>query len=150
MKKLVSLRSYLEPLYSYKFNSWVEDMTLKGRGSVEGNKVLLHTLEYRAVISMESFAYQEASIELFSARLLTWLADNDDRSELNDKDPDISCTLLDDEVAEIEVTLQFEEDVYICESESGPIEFKGKKWAFVDIEHDFAETFEITTAASYG
>lgn len=143
MKKLVSLRSYLEPLYPYKFDSWVEDMTLKGRGSVEGNKVLLHTLEYRAVISMESFAYQEASIELFSARLLTWLADNDDRSELNDKDPDISCTLLDDEVAEIEVTLQFEEDVYISESEGGAIEYADRTWDLVEPEHDVAESCDV-------
>jgi len=150
MKKLVSLRSYLEPLYPYKFDSWVEDMTLKGRGALEGNKVLLYTVKYRAVISMEEFAYQKTSIGLFNARLITWLADNDDRSELDDKDPDVGCTILDEQTADIEVTLQFEEDVYICESEGGPIEFADKKWAFVDIEHDFAETFEITTAALYG
>ena len=146
MKKLASLRAYLEPLYPYKFDSFVEDMELKTRGSYEGRRLLLHTMEYRAVLSFEEYPFTKSPIELFNARLLTWLADNDDRGDLDDKTPNVMVEILDDETADIEVSLQFEEDVYITEKEGGPIEYAGCAWVLEEPEHDLAESFELIVA----
>ena len=146
MKKLGLLRTFLELQKYKKFDAWVENIELKTRGSNEGNKVLLHTMEYRAVFSIEGYAYQKYPIELFNARLLTWLADNDDRQDLEDSSPNITIDLLDNETADIELTLQFEEDVYITEIEGGPIEYAGRTWALEEPEHDVAESFELIVA----
>jgi len=142
VKKLALLRAFLEPKYPHKFDAWVEDMTLKVRGAHEGNRILLHTMTYRAVFSMEGYPYLKSPISLFNARLLTWLADHDDRSELDDRDPDITFDLLDNETANVELTLQFEEKVYIKQSETGLIEYGGKTWTLDEPEYDIAETIE--------
>ncbi len=143
MKKMGLLRAFLALQHYQKFETWVENIRLQTRGSYEGNRVLLHTMEYRAVFSIEGYTYRKYPIELFNARLLTWLADNDDREELSDSSPNITIDLINDDIADIELTLQFEEDVYITESEGGPIEYCGRTWALEEPEHDVAESSEV-------
>lgn len=147
MKKMTALRTFLEGLdfchRIEKFDAWVEDIEQTTRGKYEGNSVLLYTLKYRAVFSIEGFVYSKDSIELLHTRLITWLADNDDRSEMDDKEPSISPDILDKHTADIEITIMFEEDVYITESENGQIEYAGKTWELADPVHDIAEAFDL-------
>lgn len=146
MKKMAALRAFLESTNSFhknQFDAWVENIEQTSRGKFEGNKVLLYTSEYRAVYSIERYAFCKYPIELFHARLITWLADNDDRSEMDEKEPQIAVDLLDDETADIEITLMFAEDVYIAPSETGPIEYAGQRWALDDPDYDVAESFDL-------
>lgn len=147
MKKMIALRAYLEGLEFChrieKIDAWVEDIEQTTRGKYEGNSVLLYTLKYRAVFSIESFVYSKDPIELLHTRLIAWLADNDDRSDMDDKELSISPDVLDKHTADIEITLMFEEDVYITESENGQIEYGGKTWELADPEHDIAESFDL-------
>ncbi|MBJ7536956.1 phage tail protein [Marinomonas transparens] len=147
MKKMIALRAYLEGLNfchkKEKFDAWVEDMEQTTRGKYEGNRVLLYRSKYRAVFSIEGFVYSKEPIELLHTRLITWLADNDERGDMEDKELSISPDILDDDTADIEITLMFEEDVYIAEVEDGPIEYAGKTWELADPEHDIAESFDL-------
>lgn len=146
MKKMAALRAFLESTNSFhknQFDAWVENIEQTSRGKFEGNKVLLYTSEYRAVYSIERYAFCKYPIELFHARLITWLADNDDRSDMDEKEPQIAVDLLDDETADIEITLMFEEDVYIAPSEAGPIEYAGQRWALDDPDYDVAQSFDL-------
>ncbi len=150
MKKMIALRLYLEGLSFChcieKLDVWTEDIEQTTRGKCEGNRVLLYTMKYRAVFSIEGFVYRKDPIELLHARLITWLADNDERSDMDDAELNISPELLDENTANIEITLNFEEDVYIAEKEGGPIEYAGKHWELAEPEHDIAESFDLLSS----
>lgn len=147
MKKMAALRTFLESLdfchRIEKFDAWVEDIEQTTRGQYDGKNVLLYTMQYRAVFSIEGFVYRQDPIELLHTRLISWLADNDDRSEMDDKELTISPDILDKHTADIEIALMFEEDVYITESASGQIEYAGKTWELADPEYDVAESFDL-------
>ncbi len=146
MKKLAALRTFLEStdyFHKNKFEAWAEGIEQVLRGGMEGNRVLLCTMTYRAVYSIEDYAFCKYPFEILHARLITWLADNDDRSDMKDREPRITCDLMDDEVADIEISLNFEEDVYITEDENGDIEYFGKMWRLDAPDHDVAESFDL-------
>jgi hypothetical protein len=147
MKKMIALRSYLEGLSFFhrveKLDVWAEDLEQITRGGYDGNNVLLYTMKYRAVFSIEGFVFSKDPIELLHTRLITWLADNDKRSDMEDAELNISPEVLDKHTANIEITIMFEEDVYIVENEDGPIEYAGRKWELADPEHDIAESFDL-------
>ncbi len=146
MKKLAELRTFLEStdyFHKNKFEAWAEEIEQVLRGKMEGNRVLLFTMTYRAVYSIEDYAFCKYPFEILHARLITWLADNDDRSEMKDREPRITCDVMDDEIADIEISLSFEEDVYITEDENGDIDYFGKKWRLDAPAHDVAESFDL-------
>jgi hypothetical protein len=148
MKKMAELRTFLvgcRMFHHEKIDVWAEKLSLQTRGKMEGNRVFLHRMTYRAVFSIEHYEYQKNSIDLLSARLITWLGDNDERSDMSEGDraPEISVDVLDDYTADIEITLTFEEDVYIAEDESGGIEYAGRRWKLEKPEHDIAESFDL-------
>lgn len=146
MKKFTDLTTYLNGtgmIQKNKMDQWVENIAIKLKGRYDGTRVLLHTMEYRAVFSIERFEYQKHSIELFGALLVTWLSENDDRGELADPDPNVIVDVLDDDTADVEITLQFEEDVYITESENGVIQFAGKRWSLEEGAHNIAERASV-------
>lgn len=147
MKKMIALRSYLESLSFChrieKLDVWAEDIDQITRGKDEGNRVLLYTMKYRAVFSIEGFVYSKDPIELLHTRLITWLADNDERSDMDDAELNISPDLLDRHTANLEITMDFEEDVYIAEKEGGPIKYAGRNWELAEPEHDIAESFDL-------
>lgn len=146
MKKLAALRAFLEStdyFHKNKFEAWAEGIEQVLRGGMEGNRVLLCTMTYRAVYSIEDYAFCKYPFEILHARLITWLADNDERSDMKDREPRITCDVMDDEVADIEISLSFEENVYITEDENGDIEYFGKKWRLDAPAHDVAESFDL-------
>lgn len=146
MKKMMALRSALVATGCFNADSlvtWVEDMQLKVRGKQQGDAILLHTLVYQAVFSIERYPYKQHPIEHFNAILVTWLSENDDRSELDNSDPDIDVNVLDDSTADLELTLTFEEDVYIIPDDDGTIEFKDRMWALKDPAYWIAESGDV-------
>lgn len=146
MKQLTALRKHLveSGLFNQEdLDTWTEDIGIKGRGKVDGERVLLHEISYRAVFVIETYAYKKHPIELLLTTVITWLMENDDRSELDDSDPSVSPDVLDDDTASLELTINFEEDVYIVPDENGPILFKGKNWSLGDGEIDVAESIAM-------
>ncbi|KZM40940.1 hypothetical protein OA92_15280 [Marinomonas sp. SBI22] len=147
MEKLEALKSYLiakSNLSAGAISAQVQSMVLKPKGVDEGNQVLLHNLSYRAVINLIGFPYQVQEIASFNAHLMTWLADNDDREELEDAYPSISVDLQDAQTANLEVSLGFEEPVYISSSLGGEIEFADQTWVLGSAEIDWALSAEVT------
>lgn len=146
MKKLVELRKHLAQsgcFHADGLETWVEDMQLKPRCKVVGESVLLHVLRYRAAFAIENYPYKQHPVEQFNATLMTWLAEYDDRSNLDNADPDISVDVWDDHVASLELTLTFEEEVYMTPDNSGSIEFKGVRWALLEPQFSIAETGDL-------
>ncbi|WP_067095583.1 phage tail protein [Marinomonas atlantica] len=146
MKKFGQLTEFLRDsgmIQTNKMDQWVENIQLRGSGKYDGTNVLLYTQQYRAVFSIEHYAYKRYPVEQLFAQLVTWLSENDDRSELDDPDLNIDVDVLDNDTADIEITVQFEEDVYITETEGGNITMKGKAWGLADPAYDIAESAQV-------
>ncbi len=60
-----------------------------------------------------------------------------------DRTPEINVDVWDKHTADVEITLMFEEDVYIAEDENGGIEYAGRRWKLEKPEHDIAESFDL-------
>lgn len=146
MKKFVDLTAFISQLpHGGNQAQWPENIELKVSGKYDGDKVLLHTMKYRAVFSIEGYNYTAYSIEQLSAQIVAWLGTNDDREELDDPMPGIDADILDDLTADIEITVEFEEDVYITPHEEGEIEYGGRRWRLENREHDIAETASVVS-----
>lgn len=146
MKKFTALTAFIGKLpHGGKLDQWPENIELKVSGKFDGTKVLLHTMSYRAVYSIEGYVYNQYPIEQLSAQLVTWLGDNDDRANLEDTMPSIEADLLDNETANIEITLQFEDDVYITPHEDGEIIYNGQRWRLESKEYDIAESASVVS-----
>ena len=53
--------------------------------------------------------------------------------------------MIDDLGANIEITIEFEEDVFAVVDPAGPIDFNGQRYRIDDAAADIAETGEVTT-----
>lgn len=151
MKKMTLLSSYLTSVNLFtasQLSSWVEDVSLRIGAKHEGNQILLHTNRYRAVILVENYDYGVNDIEKFNAHVAVWLAENDNRSDLDEPAPSIAIDLLDDSVADLELTLMFEEDVYISPSDSGDIQYNNRSWTLEEADHDVAEEANVTATVA--
>lgn len=102
-------------------------------------------MRYRAAIVLERFADHPGRL---MALLGSWLEANDpDRSRQELADPSFDIEQLDDDTADVELTVEFSEPQYLAEAETGEIEAFGKRWAFVPFDLWVAEQGEVTHGA---
>jgi hypothetical protein len=72
----------------------------------------------------------------------SWLEGSDhDRDDLPAAKFDI--TMLDNDLADVDITLEFNEPQYLAEDPAGEIEAFGKTWAFVPFDLWIAEHGEV-------
>lgn len=75
----------------------------------------------------------------------SWLETNDqDRDEL--PAPQFDIAMLDNDLADVDITLEFNEPQYLAEDPDGEIEAFGKTWAFVPFDLWTAEHGEVTSS----
>lgn len=149
MQKLEALKNYLAEktdVAADAITAQLKSMVLKPQGSDEGNQVLLHVLNYQASLSLIGFPYQAVDIARFNAHLMTWLAEQDDREGIEEAFPTITLDLQDAQTANLELSLAFEEDVYITPSAEGEIEYGGKMWVLGTAEMDLALSAEVSAS----
>jgi hypothetical protein len=149
MQKIEALKNYLAEktdIAADAITAQLKSMVLKPQGSDEGNQVLIYSLSYQAVLSLIGFPYQIAEIARFNVHLMTWLADQDDRDNLEHAFPNITLELQDAHTANLELNLAFEEEVYITPSVEGEIEYGGQMWVLGTAEMDLALTAEVSAS----
>lgn len=82
---------------------------------------------YEGVVQIER--YPGSGPELL-AHVLSWLAECDaDRPHQDVKDPQLTIHLNDAETCDVELSVEFEEPLLVMEDSSGPIHYRGKRWA---------------------
>lgn len=122
MKQLKALSDHLRDLQLIdddRFDSWAEQGSLEpsGRKVVDGFEpvTLAYRLQYTAVLSWEGFTHD--AYQLF-AEVVQWLTLNEyDFDDLGM--PSFDVELVDNEAADIELTISFEEAVYTQETDDG-------------------------------
>ena len=146
MIKLRALTTYLidrQLVATEQLDSWTEQVTLELVWKPDVDGMHLGDMRYRAVIILERFADHPARL---MALIGSWLETHDpgrDRDEL--PAPLFAIEMLDNDLADVDITLEFVEPQYLAEDPAGEIEAFGKTWAFVPFDLWVAEGGEVAT-----
>jgi hypothetical protein len=140
--KLRALTKYLietRLVLSEQVDSWPEQVNLDLIWKPGINGMHLGDMSYSAVIVLERFGANPA---LLMALVGSWLEDNDDdRDDL--PAPRFVIEPLDNDLADVELTLEFVEAQHMAEDPNGPIVAHGKTWGLVPFDLWTAEQGEV-------
>lgn len=144
MDKFEALQEYLKnkKLVSIgKFDAWVESMEMQKVGKDTPSGHHLFNVQYQAMFTFEEC--QQAAM-LIPALVQGWLSDHDGgrREEIEGKIK-LNVTLVKSGVYHVDVQITFKEEVFIHESATGAIEYKGKKWTGGKAEQSVAKAIEV-------
>jgi len=127
-----------------QLDSWAEQVTLNLTWKPDLDGLHLGDMRYRAVIVMERFADHPGRL---MALLGSWL-ENHDHDRADDLPaPTFDIEQLDNDLADVELTLEFVEPQYLAEADDGEIEAFGKRWAFVPFDLWIAEHGEVASGS---
>jgi hypothetical protein len=140
--KLRALTTYLierrlvEP---EQLDSWTDQVNLELIWKPDLDGLRMGDMRYSATIALERFADHPGRL---MALVGSWLEGNDqDRDDLPAAKFDI--TMLDNDLADVDITLEFNEPQYLAEDPAGEIEAFDKTWAFVPFDLWIAEHGEV-------
>jgi len=141
--KLQALTAYLierQLVAPEQLDSWTDQVQLELVWKPDTKGMHMGDMNYSATIVLERFADNPARL---MALVGSWLENNDeDRDGLPATVFDI--TMLDNDLAAVDIKLQFSEPQYLTEDPDGEIEAFGDTWAFVPFELWVAEEGEVT------
>ena len=143
MIKLQALTAYLidrQLVAPEQLDSWTDQVNLELVWKPDTKGMHMGDMNYSATIVLERFADNPARL---MALVGSWLENNDeDRDGLPATVFDI--TMLDNDLADVDIKLQFSEPQYLTDDPEGEIEAFGQTWAFVPFELWVAEKGEVT------
>ena len=142
MIKLRALTAYLierRLVAPEQLDSWTDQVNLELVWKPDTKGMHMGDMNYSATIVLERFADNPARL---MALVGSWLENNDeDRDGLPATVFDI--TMLDNDLADVDIKLQFSEPQYLTDDPEGEIEAFGQTWAFVPFELWVAEKGEV-------
>lgn len=147
MNKLRALTTFLierRLVAPEQLDSWAEQITLNLSWKPDLDGLHLGDMRYRAVIVMERFADHPGRL---MALLGSWMENHDPDRDDDLPAPTFDIEQLDNDLADVELTVEFIEPQYLAEDANGEIEAFGKRWAFVPFDLWIAEQGEV---ASHG
>ena len=144
MIKLRALTTYLlerQLVLPEQLDSWTDQVNLELIWKPDIGGMRMGDMRYSATIARERFADHPGGL---MALVGSWLEGNDqDRDEL--PAPKFDITMLDNDLADVDITLEFNEPQYLAEDPAGEIEAFGKTWAFVPFDLWIAEHGEVSS-----
>ncbi|CAD2261494.1 hypothetical protein PSEUDT2_04158 [Stutzerimonas stutzeri] len=147
MNKLRALTTFLlerRLVAPEQLDSWAEQVTLNLTWKPDLDGLHLGDMRYRAVIVMERFADHPGRL---MALLGSWLENQDPERDDSLPAPTFDIEQLDNDLADVELTLEFIEPQYLAEADDGEIEAFGKRWAFVPFDLWIAEHGEVASGS---
>lgn len=147
MNKLRALTTFLlerRLVAPEQLDSWAEQVTLNLTWKPDLDGLHLGDMRYRAVIVMERFADHPGRL---MALLGSWLENHDPYRDDDLPAPTFDIEQLDNDLADVELTLEFVEPQYLAEADDGEIEAFGKRWAFVPFDLWIAEHGEVASGS---
>lgn len=143
MTKLKALTAYLigrQLVAPEQLDSWTDQVGLELVWKPDVQGMHMGDMNYTATIVLERFADHPGRL---MALVGSWLETNDDdRDGLPAVQFDI--TMLDDDLADVDIKLEFSEPQYLAEDPDGEIIAFGKTWSFIPFDLWVAERGEVT------
>jgi hypothetical protein len=144
MTKLKALTAYLierQLVLPEQLDSWTDQVGLELVWKPDVQGMHMGDMNYTATIVLERFADHPGRL---MALVGSWLETNDDdRDDLAAVQFDI--TMLDDDLADVDIKLEFSEPQYLAEDPDGEIIAFGKTWSFIPFDLWVAERGEVTS-----
>ncbi|MGZ5025698.1 MAG: phage tail protein [Methylobacter sp.] len=106
--------------------------------------VILYRQTYTAVFNIDDYPFDKHPVEEIFGQICAYLLENGNGSD-EIPVPKTSVDVLDNGTANIEVHIEFEEDVYGVEDPAGTIPLKGKMYRVADPEIDYVLSGDIAT-----
>lgn len=148
MNLLRALTAYLQEqnlVLPEQLDSWVDQVNLDLIWKPTGNGGMhMGDMRYRAVLVLERFAGNPA---LLMALVGSWLESNDPDRDDGMPVPAFAVEPLDNDLFDVELTIEFEEGQHLVEDPNGQIESGGKKYGLGQAELWVAEQGEVAHAA---
>ncbi|PTC00615.1 phage tail protein [Thalassospira xiamenensis] len=144
MIKLQALTRYLierQLVLPEQLDSWTDQVQMELIWKPGEQGMHMGDMRYTATIVVERFADQP--VRLF-ALVGSWLEENDkDREDL----PAVTfeVTMLDNDLADVDIKVQFIEPQHLVEDAAGEIKVLGRTWTLAPYELWVAEEGEVTT-----
>lgn len=149
LKKLKQLNHFLLQqnfVDENKIASWMESGKLDPANKKMGASLLVCRCHYTAIFSIEGFT---GNPDLLFVLVCTWLMINDtQRDDYELPAPDIDIDILDNDSADIEIQIEFKEDIHIVPSTTGTIEYDGQQWALGASEVHTVEEIAVNDNAT--
>ena len=142
MNKLKALTTYLlerNLVMPEQLDSWANQVTLDLIWKPDVKGLHFADMHYSATIVLERFADDPGRL---MALLGSWL-ENHDRSRDGLPSMTFAIDMLDSDLADVEVTVEFVEPQYLAEDPAGEIEAFDQTWAFVPFDLWIAEEGEV-------
>ena len=142
MKKLQALTSYLlsrNLVMPEQLDSWANQISLEMIWKPDLKGMHFANMRYSAVVVFERFAEDPGRL---MALVGSWLESHDrDRDGL----PMLSFAIdmLDNDLADVEITVEFVEPHYLAEDPDGEIVAFGQTWSFIPFDLWVAEEGEV-------
>lgn len=150
MKQLAAITEFLVGLdlvAAEQIESWVENPRIVPSATIKSSTggLVIYQQTYTAVIAIERFPHKTIPVERLFAHVSAWLIDNDnpDRFDHEDARIETDVEIMDDETADIEISIDFIEEVEIFKRPGGPIRLNGEDWDLEPVEIYYAEEGEL-------
>lgn len=139
LEKLTALHAHLQNANLVKkehLDSWAEDGRMIPSTENKGGGILICKFKYQAILIVEGYS---KAPELLMALVCAWLINEDaEREDQNLKKPDIDIDMTDDRTADVEITVEFQEDIELVKDEQGVIELLGIRYSIANAGADTA------------
>ena len=142
MKKLQALTSYLierRLVMPEQLDSWANQISLELIWKPDVKGLHFADMRYSAAIVLERFADEPGRL---MALLGSWL-ENHDRDRDGLPALTFAIDMLDNDLADVDITVEFVEPQYLAEDPHGEIEAFEKTWSFIPFDLWIAEEGEV-------
>ncbi|TWR88713.1 phage tail protein [Pseudomonas saxonica] len=142
MNKLKALTTYLierNLVMPEQLDSWANQVTLDLIWKPDVKGLHFADMHYSATIVLERFADDPGRL---MALLGSWL-ENHDRDRDGLPSMTFAIDMLDNDLADVEITVEFVEPQYLAEDPDGEIEAFGQTWSFIPFDLWIAEEGEV-------
>ncbi len=150
MKQLAALTQFIVDqnlVAAENVDAWVENPRIVPSGTVKShNSVVICRQTYSGVIFIENFPHRRTPPELLFALISAWLIEHDgERFDRKDAELTTNVEIMDSETADIDIGIEFSEEIDMVEWPGGPIELNGKRYQLRQLLLNYAETGEVVT-----
>lgn len=144
LEKLTALTAHISDynlLMPEQFDSWMENgKMIPFNKKMGADQLVICRYQYDAVFTFEGYT---GSPDMLMVIICAWLIENDnDRDKYNLAAPDIDVDMVDDNRANVEVTITFSESIDLVKDELGLIHIHGARWRIAN-----STVYDIDTAA---
>lgn len=147
MTKLKALTAYLigrQLVAPEQLDSWTEQVHLELIWKPDLQGMRLGDMKYTATVALERFDDHPGRL---MALVGSWLETHDnDRDDLPPAVFDI--TMVDDDLADVDINLEFVEPQYLAEDPDGEIAAYGRTWSFIPFDLWVAENGEVASGGA--